>query len=160
MATVTIRAIQDKDKTEWLGLWDQYNTFYKRTVSEKITNKTYERFLDDKYRMYAAVAVSSDDKIVGFAHWYPHVSTSEIEEVVYLHDLFVDPSVRNGGVGRKLIEHVKDYAKGLPAAQLYWHTQVSILSSRWLEVLLLTSGSTSTTELSCCIPRWQTGPIS
>jgi len=125
MASVTIRAVEDKDKEEWLTLWNQYNNFYKRTASEPITDETYERFLSDKIRMYAAVAVAEDGKLVGFAHWYPHASTSEIEEVVYLHDLFVDPSVRNGGVGRKLIEHVKQYAKDLPAAHLYWHTQVS-----------------------------------
>ena len=121
--SVTIRAIQDGDKEGWLPLWDQYNEFYKRTIPTNVTDTTFSRFLDDKVRMYAAVAVNDSGKVVGFAHWYPHASTSAIEETVYLHDLFVDPSTRNAGVGRKLIAHVTDYSKQLPAEHLYWHTQ-------------------------------------
>jgi D-amino-acid N-acetyltransferase len=119
---ITIRPIQEADKEVWQSLWEQYNTFYKRTIAQNITDVTFSRFLDESVRIYAAVAVDGD-KLVGFAHWYPHASTSSIEEVVYLHDLFVDESVRNGGVGRKLIEHVVEYAKGIKAHHVYWHTQ-------------------------------------
>lgn len=48
--------------------------------------------------MYCVVAVdteSESDKVTGFATYYSHLSTSTVEEVVYLHDLLVDPSVRN-----------------------------------------------------------------
>jgi len=121
--SVTVRPIQEGDKEAWQGLWEQYNTFYKRTIAQDITDVTFTRFLDDKTRIYAAVAVDNDGKLVGFAHWYPHASTSSVEEVVYLHDLFVDDSVRNGGVGRKLIETVIDYAKSIKANHVYWHTQ-------------------------------------
>ena len=74
--------------------------------------------------MFAAVAVNeSDKKVVGFVHWYPHQSTSSVEEIVYLHDLFVDPSARNAGAGRQLIEYVYEHAKKIPAESVYWHTQ-------------------------------------
>lgn len=121
---VQIRAVQKDDESAWRNLWEQYNEFYKRTVPEDITKATFARFLDDKVRMYSAVAVDSNDsKVVGFANWYPHPSTSSIEEDVYLHDLFVDPSVRNKGAGRQLIEHVYEHAKSIPAGSVYWHTQ-------------------------------------
>lgn len=119
-----IRPIQTNDEPAWQSLWQQYNTFYERTVSEKVTQTTFARFLDGKTRMYASVAVAAEDnKIIGFVHWYPHPSTSSIEEVVYLHDLFVDPNARNGGVGRQLIEHVYEHAKTIAAEAVYWHTQ-------------------------------------
>ncbi len=122
--STSIRAIQKDDEAAWQDLWQQYNTFYKRTVSEKVTQTTFTRFLDGKIRMYGAVAVNAEyKKIIGFVHWYPHPSTSSIDEVVYLHDLFVDPKVRNGGVGRLLIEHVYEHAKSIPAEAVYWHTQ-------------------------------------
>lgn len=122
--SVQIRAIQKDDEAAWRNLWEQYNAFYERTIPEEVTKKTFERFLDDQVRMYSAVAVDSESgKVIGFANWYPHPSTSSIEEVVYLHDLFVDPSVRNKGAGRKLIEHVYDHAKSIPAQSVYWHTQ-------------------------------------
>ena len=118
-----IRPIQKDDEPTWQNLWQQYNTFYKRTVPDEISRTTFARFLDDNIRIYGAVAVNNDDNIIGFVHWYPHPSTSSIEEDVYLHDLFVDPSARNGGVGRQLIEHVYEHAKTIPAGSVYWHTQ-------------------------------------
>jgi D-amino-acid N-acetyltransferase len=119
-----VRPIQADDETVWRGLWEQYNEFYKRTVPEGVTKTTFARFLDNKVRIYGAVAVDPDtNKVIGFVHWYPHPSTSSIDEVVYLHDLFVDPSIRNKGTGRQLIEHVYEHARLIPASSVYWHTQ-------------------------------------
>ncbi len=85
--------------------------------------------------MYSAVAVAVDassttsssgqeGEVIGFANWYPHPSTSSIEETVYLHDLFVDPGTRNAGAGRKLIEYVCEHAREtLGVKSVYWHTQ-------------------------------------
>ncbi|KAL9615103.1 MAG: hypothetical protein Q9167_000421 [Letrouitia subvulpina] len=119
-----VRPVQKEDEASWRNLWQQYNEFYERTVSEEVTKTTFARFLDNKVRIYGAVAVDpSDSKITGFVTWYPHPSTSSVEEVVYLHDLFVDPSARNAGTGRQLIEHVYEHAKKIPAESVYWHTQ-------------------------------------
>ena len=123
-----IRPVQKNDEAAWRKLWQQYNEFYKRTIPEEVTTTTFARFLDDKVRMYSAVALDPGDeseKIIGFVNWYPHPSTSSIEEDVYLHDLFVDPSSRNSGTGRQLIEHVYEHAKTIPAKSVYWHTQFS-----------------------------------
>ncbi len=123
----TIRPLQKSDEPRWRALWAQYNTFYARTVPDSVTSTTFARFLDDNVRIYGAVAVdpehNNNEQILGFVHWYPHPSTSSIEEVVYLHDLFVDPEVRNQGVGRGLIEHVYEHARSIPAESVYWHTQ-------------------------------------
>ena len=123
--SVQIVSIQNHHGTAFRALWDQYNQFYKRTISDHITKTTFTRLTDESVRMYGAVAIDTaeDDKVIGFVTWYPHPSTASIEEVVYLHDLFVDPGTRNGGTGRKLIEHVYDHAKSLNASSVYWHTQ-------------------------------------
>jgi D-amino-acid N-acetyltransferase len=119
-----IRPIQKADETAWRDLWEQYNQFYKRTVPEEVTKTTFARFLDENVRIYSAVAVDPEtNSVIGFVNWYPHPSTSSIDEVVYLHDLFVDPSIRNKGTGRLLIEHVYDHARSIPASSVYWHTQ-------------------------------------
>lgn len=123
-----IRPVQKDDEAAWQVLWQQYNEFYNRTIPVDVTTATFARFLDEKLRMYCAVAVDpgvedKDEKIIGFVNWYPHLSTSSIEEVVYLQDLFVDPNTRNSGTGRRLIEHVYDHAKTIPAKSVYWHTQ-------------------------------------
>lgn len=38
-------------------------------------------------------------------------------------DLFVDPNVRAQGYGRKMIEAVRDKAKGMDCLRLQWATQ-------------------------------------
>lgn len=119
-----IRSIQKSDESGWRNLWQQYNDFYERTVPEEVTTTTFGRLLDQNVRMHGAVAVNeTDSNILGFVHWYPHLSTSSIEEQVYIHDLFVDTSDPAKGTGRALIEHVFEWSKALPAKSVYWHTQ-------------------------------------
>ncbi|KAF7531405.1 hypothetical protein G7054_g8945 [Neopestalotiopsis clavispora] len=135
MSTITIRPVTKEDEPKWREHWEAYNQFYKRTIPEEVTATTFARFLDDSVPMYCAVAVSSSSSSsassgtaapqqVGFATWFPHMSTSSVAPKVYLNDLFVDPGTRCGGVGGRLIDHVVDHARGvLGADSIYWLTQ-------------------------------------
>ncbi|ETS85328.1 hypothetical protein PFICI_03353 [Pestalotiopsis fici W106-1] len=133
--SVTIRPVTKEDEPKWREHWAAYNDFYQRTIPEEVTATTFARFLDDSVPMYCAVAVSPPSSttstdgtmpptLVGFATWFPHMSTASIAPKVYLNDLFVDPGVRSGGVGGRLIDHVVDHARGvLGADSIYWLTQ-------------------------------------
>jgi len=121
--TIQIRPIQPADKEAWVNLWNQYNVFYKRTIPDQVTETTFNRFLDPNNAINCGVAESNNGKIIGFANYYPHDSTASIRPNFYLHDLFVDPEARAGGVGEKLIDFVAEKAREAGAYQLYWHTQ-------------------------------------
>lgn len=126
--TAAIRFITEDDEPKWRQHWAAYNEFYKRKIPDEVTSGTFARFLDDKVQMYCAVAEVADGEakghVVGFATWYPHLSTSTLDPVVYLHDLFVDPNTRSKGIGGKLIDFVYEHAKKTLGAQsVYWHTQ-------------------------------------
>jgi len=118
-----IRAARKDDEDDWRRLWDQYNEFLKRTISEEVTSTTFARMLDNGCRMYCSLAINENDQIVGFVHWLPQLSTFSVEETIYLHDMFVDPSSQGGGTGRRLIDHVYEQAKIMNAKSVYWHTQ-------------------------------------
>lgn len=121
---VEIRPIQPSDKETWITLWQGYNTFYKRTIPDNVTEANFDRFLDPNNPINCAVAVKEgDSKPIGFANYYPHPSTASNEPNFYLHDLFVDPESRAGGTGEKLIDYVAEKAREAGAYQLYWHTQ-------------------------------------
>jgi D-amino-acid N-acetyltransferase len=120
--TFQIRPIQPADKEIWTDLWNQYNVFYKRTIPDEVTETTFNRFLDPNNAINCGVA-ESNGKVIGFANYYPHESTASIKPNFYLHDLFVDPEARAGGVGEKLIDYVAERAREADAYQLYWHTQ-------------------------------------
>ena len=117
--TIQIRPIQPADKEAWVNLWNQYNVFYKRTIPDQVTETTFNRFLDPNNAINCGVAESNNGKIIGFANYYPHDSTASIRPNFYLHDLFVDPEARAGGVGEKLIDFVAEKAREVGAYQLY-----------------------------------------
>ena len=69
------------------------------------------------------VAVDAADKPVGFAHVLFHRSTWSATWYCYLEDLFVAPSLRAKGIGRKLIEAVYAEADRRGATRTYWTTE-------------------------------------
>lgn len=63
-------------------------------------------------------------ELVGFTHFLFHASAWSAD-ICYLQDLYVVPNVRRQGVGRALIEHVKERARQAGSPRLYWLTQSS-----------------------------------
>lgn len=123
--TVAIRPIEQGDKDQFYDLFSQYLVFYKAELPESTRSKAWERFFDKSEPVWAAVAFDEVDptKLVGFVTWVFHRSTWTETDVIYLHDLFVDPSVRCSGIGRKLIESVYADADKHGIKKVYWHTQ-------------------------------------
>ena len=61
---------------------------------------------------------------VGFTQLYPSFSSVSMRRLWILNDLFVDPSVRRSGVGRRLLEAAIEYASSTSAVRLVLATGV------------------------------------
>lgn len=124
MSQPSIRAVQLNDKQAWLELWDQYYSLHNRNIAPEITETTFSRFIDPGIRIYCSVAtVSTEDEqhsVVGFVTFYPHLTTSSIDEKVYMQDLFVSPDVQARGIGKQLVEHVYEKACEMKASSVHW----------------------------------------
>jgi GNAT superfamily N-acetyltransferase len=120
-----IRPVTHADYDQWLVLWHGYNAFYGRSgdtaLSNDITEITWNRFFDESEPVHALVA-ESNGKILGLTHFLFHRSTTAINPVCYLQDLFTDDSVRGKGIGRALINSVYEKAKGAGSSRVYWLT--------------------------------------
>ena len=117
-----IRPLRSEDRDQWLPLWDGYNLFYDRpNFPAEITDATWARFLDPAEPVFAAVA-EVDGKLVGLVHCLYHRSTTSVELVCYLQDLFTMPEARGMGVGRALIEYVYGEAAKAGSRRVYWQT--------------------------------------
>ncbi len=94
------------DRAEWRPLWDGYNAFYGRggptALAESITERTWERFFSDSEAVHALVA-EDNGHVIGLAHYVFHRSTTRLNDVCYLQDLFTAENARGRGVGRQLI---------------------------------------------------------
>jgi GNAT superfamily N-acetyltransferase len=116
-----VRPARQEDRSGWDPLWQGYLTFYKSALAGQVTDATWRRFFDPIEPLHALVAVR-EGRLIGFAHYLLHRSTWAPVCYCYLEDLFVDPALRGGGVGRKLIAAVEAAAREAGASRLYWTT--------------------------------------
>ena len=126
-----IRAALPADKQRWLILWQGYLDFYQTELSLEQSALTWQRILDSEFNMKCAVAIN-DGVIVGFTTYSLQNSTWSENGHCYLEDLFVNPAVRGGGIGRALIDYVKSYAIENNCSRLYWNTDEDNSTARKL----------------------------
>lgn len=124
-AAANIRPIERTDQAAWRRLWDGYNDFYRRVgpaaLPEEVTATTWERFFDANEPVFAMVA-ERDGEVVGFVHYLYHRSTSRLDQVCYLQDLFTAEQLRGKGIARQLIYATYDAARAAGASRVYWQT--------------------------------------
>jgi GNAT superfamily N-acetyltransferase len=131
--SVRVRLLEPRDKQAWLGLFKAYIEFYKARVSEDVIETLWHRLLQGGEGFHAAlVAVDEQDKPIGLAHILMHRSTWTNGWYCYLEDLFVDPAVRGGGIGKALIEAVYARADAHGCSRTYWMTQETNSTARGL----------------------------
>ena len=85
-----------------------------KAKAKKYTDEELEELLkDDKRPVF--VYENSEGKILGYAFcvYVQHVDDNILTDIksLYIDDLCVDENTRGEGVGRKLYEHVLDFAK-------------------------------------------------
>ena len=129
---VKIRPIRPADIAAWRGLRGDYLEFYGASVSDAIYVSTFARLLgDDDHDLCALIAVQ-DGVIVGLVHYLFHRHCWRIENDCYLQDLFVAPSLRGTGAGRKLIEAIYTAADAAGTPSVYWMSQDDNAAGRQL----------------------------
>jgi GNAT superfamily N-acetyltransferase len=132
---MNVRPVEESDLESWRPLWAGYNEFYERSGEaappEDVTAVTWQRFLDPEVPMHALVA-EDDGQLVGLVHYLFHLTTTRVESVCYLRDLFTLPEMRGKGVGRALIQAVSDRAHDDGVDSVYWQTHETNAAGRRL----------------------------
>ena len=129
--SLAIRSLLPNDEPTWRRLWRGYCDFYDAKVPDAVTQRTWKRILDPDSAVMCIVA-EQDGRVVGFAHCVVHENTWETQPVCYLEDLFVDPEHRGQGVGRALLEWLRNAMRAEGWARLYWMTRRDNAAARAL----------------------------
>jgi GNAT superfamily N-acetyltransferase len=143
---LVVRSVEVTDYDAWRVLWDGYNAFYERegptALAEEVTRTTWSRFFDDAEPVHALVAEDTDTgRLLGIVHYLFHRTTTQIALTCYLQDLFTVEDARGRGVGRALIEAVRDRAREAGSAQVYWLThETNTTAQRLYDTLAERSG--------------------
>ena len=132
---LSVRFVVREDYEQWLPLWDGYNAFYGRSgataLAPEITRMTWARFFDAYEPVHGLVA-ESDGQLLGLTHYLFHRSTTAIEPVCYLQDLFTGNAARGRGIGRALINRVYEQARLAGSSRVYWQTHQTNLTAMQL----------------------------
>lgn len=131
MQAPTIRAALPSDEAVWRNLWRGYCDFYAAKLPEEVTSRTWKRILDPDSAVMCVVA-EAEGQVLGFANCVVHENTWESQAVCYLEDLYVDPAARGRGVGRALIEWLRNAMRAEGWARLYWLTREDNAQARRL----------------------------
>ena len=102
-------------------LFDQYRVFYRK---ESDINGAVS-FLTDRLTREESVVFlcESESSIVGFVQLYPLFSSTRMQLLWLLNDLFVVPAFRGQGVSKTLIEASKTFAYQTGACGLSLETE-------------------------------------
>ncbi|RSL83039.1 hypothetical protein CEP51_004768 [Fusarium floridanum] len=114
------------DFDEWSVMFRAYIDFYEASIEEEQYRRTFDRIINKENDLQALVlrrTVDGKESIVGIAHFFPEQTPWSEKQILMLNDLFVDPSVRGQGQGRKLIEAVAEIAKKMGCLRLQWLTK-------------------------------------
>jgi GNAT superfamily N-acetyltransferase len=131
MAEINVRPLIEADFDTWKVLWRGYIEFYKASIPEEMYEITWKRLMDPNYNEHGLGALL-DGKLEGITHYSFQNSTWAMTNYCYLEDLFVNPDVRGAGLGRALIDEVKNVAISAGSQRLYWNTDSTNSTARKL----------------------------
>lgn len=124
MSDFGIRPFAPEDFDAWYPLWRGYQDFYKVDIPRATSEVTWQRLLDPAEPMFGVFALERG-RPAGIVHFIRHRSCWTTGDYCYLQDLFVEPSLRGKGAGRRLIEHVYTEATRMGCARVHWLTHES-----------------------------------
>jgi len=99
----TIKKLEDLAQ-----IFDLYRIFYKKESDiEGATQFLKERLENNESVIYVAI-YEENEQIVGFVQLYPLFSSTRMQKLWLLNDLYVMKEYRNGGISKMLIEASKN----------------------------------------------------
>ena len=117
-----IETVSKNNLDEVLPLIRAYQEFYKVSeISDERNSKFFAQFGECNSAGCQFIYREAGD-VVGFATVYFSFTSTITAKIAVLNDLYTVPKCRGKGIGRRLIEHCRNYAANNGAARLQWVT--------------------------------------
>ena len=119
-----IRKLEQKDKENWIKLYNGYADFYKVSMNMVILD-TLWGWIHDENHDVSGICYELEGKIVGIAHYRSMPRPIKGQYIGFLDDLFVEPEFRGQQIAQKLISHLKSLSKANNWGGIRWITHSS-----------------------------------
>ena len=121
---MNIRVATQSDIDQLSQLFDQYRIFYRKASDvEGAIEFLSKRLVQTDSIIY--VSESPEGDLNGFVQLYPLFSSTRMQKLWLLNDLFVTPASRGLGISKALIERAKQLVKETDACGMFLETEVS-----------------------------------
>lgn len=117
-----IRFAEKKDLKIIVALCKAHAAYEKAVFSEENKLELLEKHLFSDESDLKCLVVEDCNEIVGYATFFKQFSTWEASYYLYLDCLFLNEQQRGKGVGKKLMELIKDYAISQECSIIQWQT--------------------------------------
>lgn len=123
MTELHIRPVEKTERDIWDNLFQGYADFYHVTIDADVKDTVWSWIFDSENDFWCDMAVDDQNNIIGFTQYQLMHRSLGGGMVCYLSDLFVIPEIRGSGAGRKLIDHVFEFARKNKISNVRWLTQ-------------------------------------
>lgn len=125
-----ISPLRTDERARWQQLWGEYQQFYKVALPDAVTDSLWQRM--QAGTLHGLGARDASGNLQGFVHYLFHGDTWSEQDACYLQDLYVHPSARGTGCGRRLIKAVAAAAHRAGSNAPYWLTHETNATARAL----------------------------
>jgi ribosomal protein S18 acetylase RimI-like enzyme len=126
---VVVRPAEPEDRLQLLSLVKGYFGFYRTPFSESKVEALLD-LLEQDPGLGVQLVADADGQLQGFASLYACLDTLVADRILVMNDLFVDPSLRDRGIGAALFSASLAYAAAHGYARLDWVTAVDNLGAQ------------------------------
>lgn len=119
---VKVIPMTDEYAAAWRSLW-RMNVG--DALEKAVIDHTERQILDDRVPLFALLARTPEDEIVGLLHGVIHPVAGSMREVCYMQDMYVHPARRNQGIASKLLDALTLKGRVEKWDRIYWMTDLA-----------------------------------
>jgi len=121
---VIIKTAKTHDLNDISKLFDAYRVFYKQESDINLAKNFLKKRIENSESVIF-FAIDESGQYLGFTQLYPIFSSVSAQRTWLLNDLYVDNKARGLGVGTKLLNQAKEYAKQTGAKGVALETEIT-----------------------------------
>ncbi len=121
MTGISTRRADVGDLEALVALFDGYRRFYSQPSQPELCRE-FLRARMERSESAIFLALSPEEKALGFTQLYPGFSSVQLRPVWQLNDLYVHPHARGRGAGLSLLDAARGHARATGAAWLILET--------------------------------------